>query len=131
MYQSMFNEKKCFCQMCKRLFPTRYIERNDVEKNPAFAWEQMYLNLCLTCSKDYTLLRNNDAIWQQFVENIINADVMSGGNVDIPIGAGSITFTATHLAEIQEILKNEGWGSNAPRRKPVKGTSEEDDYGNE
>ena len=131
MYQSMFNEKKCFCQMCKGLYPTRYIERNDVEKNPAYAWEQMYLNLCLTCSKDYTLLRNNDAIWQQFVENIIYADVLSGGNVDIPIGAGSITFTATHLAEIQEIFKNEGWGSNAPRRNPIMGTSEENGYGNE
>ena len=99
--------------------------------DPAYAWEQMYLNLCLTCSKDYTLLRNNDAIWQQFVENIIYADVLSGGNVDIPIGAGSITFTATHLAEIQEIFKNEGWGSNAPRRNPIMGTSEENGYGNE
>ena len=127
MYQSVFNENKCFCQMCRRLISHRYIERNDIERNPAYAWEQMYLNLCLNCSKDYKLLRNNEVIWQQFVKNIMNANIWHLGSIEIPIGGFSITFTATHLAEVQEILKNEGWGEEAPKRKPVLGNSTGDE----
>lgn len=127
MYQSVFNKSKCFCQMCKRLTPKRYIERNDIEKNPVYAWEQMHLNLCLNCSKDYKLLRNNEAVWRRFVKEIMAANVMHVGAIEIPIGEGSVTFTATHLAEIQEIFKNEGWGENAPRRKPILGRSVNDE----
>ena len=127
MYKSIYNEKKCFCQMCRRVFPTRYIERNDIERNPVYAWDQMYLNLCLNCSKDYILLRYNDVIWQQFIDNIMAADIRSEGSIDVPIGTGSITFTATHLAEVQEIFRNEGWGDSAPRRIPTKGSSIEDE----
>ena len=127
MYQSVFNPYKCFCQMCQRLTHVRYVERNDIEKKPAYAWEQMYLNLCLECSKDYKLLRNNEVIWQQFVESIMSADVIKEGAITIPIGGESITFTATHLAEVQEIFKNEGWGKNAPVRKPILGSTTEND----
>lgn len=127
MYQSTFNPNKCFCQMCKKLVSRRYIERNDVEKNPAYAWEQMYLSLCLNCSKDYKLLRNNEIIWQQFVNSIMGANPLSDGTVEILIGGVSVTFTATHLAEIQEIFRNEGWGDKAPKRKPVLGSSESDE----
>ena len=124
MYQSIYNSKKCFCQMCKKLVLRRYIERNDIEKNPAFAWNQMYLSLCLNCSKDYKLLRNNETIWQQFLKSIMRANPLSGGSVEVEIGGESITFTATHLAEVQEIFRTEGWGTNAPRRKPILGKSE-------
>ena len=129
MYQSKFYQNRCFCQMCKSLTPYRYIERNDIERNPAFAWEQMYLNLCLNCSKDYKLLRNNEVIWQQFLSNIMKINPMTDGSFEVPIGSSSksITFTATHLAEVQEIFKNEGWGANAPKRKPILGQSERDD----
>ena len=115
--------------MCKSLTPYRYIERNDIERNPAFAWEQMYLNLCLNCSKDYKLLRNNEVIWQQFLSNIMKINPMTDGSFEVPIGSSSksITFTATHLAEVQEIFKNEGWGPNAPKRKPILGQSERDE----
>ena len=41
MYQSSNNPNKCFCQKCKRLVPLRYIERDDIEMNPAYAWKQM------------------------------------------------------------------------------------------
>ena len=127
MYQSTFNQNKCFCQMCQRLYPLKYIERNDIERNPAYAWEQMYLNLCLTCSKDYILLRHNELLWQQFINNLMKVNVLSGGMFEIPIGNETIAFTATHLAEIQEIFKNEGWGDHAPKRKPVKGKSIDDE----
>lgn len=129
MYQSTFNPNKCFCQMCKKPVSSRYIERNDIEKNPAYAWEQMYLNLCLNCSKDYKLLRNNEIIWQQFVKSIMGANPLKDGAVEIPIGGESVTFTATHLAEVQEIFRNEGWGDKTPKRKPVLGNSDgnEDD----
>lgn len=113
--------------MCKRLTSRRYIERNDIEKNPAYAWDQMYLNLCLECSKDYKLLRNNEIIWQQFVQSIMRENPLQGESIEIKIGGMSVTFTATHLAEVQEIFRNEGWGEKAPRRKPVLGKSDSDE----
>ncbi len=129
MYQSKSYQNRCFCQMCKRLKPYCYIERNEIERNPAYAWEQMYLNLCLNCSKDYKLLRNNKVIWQQFLSKIMKINPMTDGSFEVPIGSSSksITFTATHLAEVQEIFKNEGWGANAPKRKPILGQSERDE----
>ena len=127
MYQSVNNENKCFCQMCRRLTSRRYIERNDIERNPAYAWEQMYLCLCLNCSKDYILLRNNEEIWKQFLHRIMGADPMHSGIVEIPLGDGNITFTSVHLAEVQEIFKNEGWGEDAPKRKPKMGHSINDE----
>ena len=49
----------------------------------------------------------NDSIRNAFVESIIDYDIYSEGTVDIPIGSNdAITFTAKHLAEIQEILKH-------------------------
>lgn len=127
MYRSIYNPNKCFCQMCKKLVGVRYVERNDVERNPAFAWEQMYLNLCLNCSKDYMALRHNNVLWQNFVNNIMATNPMDAGSFEIPIGGVSVTFTATHLAEIQEIFKNEGWGSAAPKRKAILGSSVDDE----
>ncbi len=109
---------RCFCQMCKKSWPERYIENNEIDIEPAYAWEQTRLSLCLQCSKDYILLRNNKAIRQRFVQNIMKADVANVGTCEIGIGEDrSITFTATHLAEIQEIFRQQGWGDNAPRRQ--------------
>lgn len=50
--------------------------------------------------------------------------------IEIPIASSTITFTGTHLAEIQEIFNFQGWGENAPKRNPILGNSdggEEDD----
>ena len=105
MYQSTNNENKCFCQMCKKMVPMRYIERNNVQEKPKFAWDQMYLSLCLTCSKDYILARNNKAIWRRFIEAIEEADTSSKDKIEIEMGDKTLTFTSTHLAEIQEIFK--------------------------
>ena len=104
-YGSRDNPGLCFCQMCEELFDRRYIERNDIQKKPKFAWEQMYLCLCLTCSKDYILLRNNKTIWERFIDDIKNADVEGEENVQIEIGGEkTIIFTGTHIAEIQAIF---------------------------
>ena len=113
--------------MCKKKYNNKYIERNNIEKLPAYAWSQMYLNLCLTCSKDYIELRNNDALWGQFIAGIMKTNPLSADHFDIRIGDSTITFTATHLAEVQEILKQEGWGNKAPKRKPKLGKSTGDE----
>ena len=83
--------------------------------------------ISITCSKDYILLRHNDILWQSFINQIMAVNPLSAGSFEIPIGALSVTFTATHLAEIQEIFKNQGWGAKAPKRKAVLGNSVDDE----
>lgn len=107
MYGSEYNTQKCFCQMCQKIVPKTHIERNDVQKLPKYGWDQMFLSLCLNCSKDYILLRNNNAVWQKFISSILDADVEDEETVWIPIGNKELAFTAVHLAEIQAILNLE------------------------
>lgn len=107
MYASEYNSQKCFCQMCQRIVPKTYIERNDVQRLPKYGWDQMYLSLCLNCSKDYILLRNNKSVWEKFIKNILEADVEDEETVEVEIGNKTLTFTATHLAEIQTIFELE------------------------
>ena len=64
----------------------------------------MYLSMCLTCSKDFVLLRNNRAVWERFIQEIKDANVENRSKAEIEIGDRTIAFTAKHLAEIQEIL---------------------------
>lgn len=107
MYRSEYTTRKCFCQMCQKSVPKNYIEHNDVQKLPQYGWSQMYLNLCLNCSKDYTSLRNNGFVWNKFIHNILEANTEDDETVRINIGNREIVFTATHLAEIQTILELE------------------------
>lgn len=93
------------------------------DETPVYTWNQMYLNLCLTCSKDYIYRRNNDIVWKKFITALMKATPNSIGKVEIPLEDKSITFTATHLAEVQEIFKAQGWGRKAPERKPKLGKS--------
>ena len=122
----MFSENRCFCQMCRQKVHKKYIERNDIEKAPAYAWNQMYLNLCLTCSKDYISMRYNDIVWGEFINAIMAVKPSTAGKFEVPIGNSTITFTATHIAEVQEILKTQGWGRKSPKRVPKLGKSIED-----
>ena len=46
----------------------------------------------------------------------MNTDVLSDNFFDLPLGDKTIGFTAVHLAEIQEILKCEGW-PDLPQRE--------------
>lgn len=107
MYGSQYNEKKCFCQMCQNLVKLSHIERNDVQKKPKYGWDQMYLSLCLNCSKDYVFLRNNPTVWKNFIAEILSVDVANKSTIEIEIADRTIAFTATHLAEIQEIFRLE------------------------
>ena len=127
MCRSASKTGKHFCQMCQKKFDRRYIEMNKIEKNPSYAWEQMYFSLCVHCSKDYILLRHSDVVWKNFISQIVSANVMESGVVEIPIADRIIAFTATHLAEIQEIFDAQGWGVTAPKRKPIMGKSEADE----
>lgn len=106
-YGSLKNRGRYFCQMCNNTFPERYIERNNLQKDPKFAWKQTYLSLCLQCSKDFILYRNNDFVWERFQKELKNKDIDSETvTVRLDDNQG-ITFTAAHLAEVQEILKQE------------------------
>ena len=96
----------CFCQMCLTPKPKGYIEVNNIEISPEYFFSQLRITLCLECSKKFEALRRNDSIRNAFIESIIDYDIYDESTVEISIGSGdTITFTAKHLAEIQEILK--------------------------
>ena len=100
-------EKRCFCQMCKKVKQHGYIEVNNIEAKPDFFFSELRISLCLECSKYFIYQRNNNAIREAFLDALMNTTVQNDGNVSIPIGhdGRTITFTAKHLAEIQEILQ--------------------------
>ena len=51
-------------------------------------------------------LETGDYKREKYIEAIKNADIQEQGKISIPIDQNkTLTFTATHLAEIQEILK--------------------------
>lgn len=99
------NEYNNFCQMCKKKFEGKYIEFYAVELEPKYAWEQMHLSLCLKCSKDYKLLRNNSQIHNDFLKYLMSVDIYDTEPIKVPIGNSEMNFTATHIVEIQQILK--------------------------
>lgn len=98
-------QKRCFCQMCKRLKPYPFIEVNNIELSPKYYFSQLRVALCLECSKEFEYLRKNEKIRENFLRAIKTADIQNQGIVEIPIGSeDTIKFTGKHLAEIQEIL---------------------------
>ncbi len=74
---------------------------------PEYFFSELRIALCLECSKKFEALRNNDSIREAFLKHIKEYDIhVEESKVEIPIGNNDkITFTAKHLAEIQEILK--------------------------
>ncbi|HPD89233.1 MAG TPA: hypothetical protein PLU75_07165 [Oscillospiraceae bacterium] len=94
----------CFCQMCHQVKPHRLIEVNNIEAQPRYYFPQLRISLCLECSKRFESLRSNEEIRNEYIEAIKTAEIQNQGKIDIPIGEETITFTANHLAEIQEIL---------------------------
>lgn len=96
----------CFCQMCLKPKPKVYIEVNSIDILPEFFFSQLRLSLCLECSKRFEALRRNEPIRKAFIRCIKEYVITDEGTVEIPIGNfDSITFTAKHLAEIQEIFR--------------------------
>lgn len=100
-------KKIAFCQMCLRPKPYMLMEVNNLEINPSYYFHQTRIALCLECSKRFEALREKDDIREEYLKAIRGAIISQGGKEEIPIGHEvSLTFTATHLAEVQEILKN-------------------------
>lgn len=96
----------CFCQMCRNVKWYKFIEVNNIELQSGYYFPQMRISLCLECSKRFESLRSNSAIRNDYIVAIKNAVILNQGKVDIAVGKEeTITFTAKHLAEIQEILK--------------------------
>ena len=99
-------KKECFCQMCKRVKPYSLMEVNNIEIKPKYFFSEMRLALCLECSKRFEFLRGNTSNRTDFIDRIKREVINLQKTIVIPLGKNyKITFTAKHLAEIQEILK--------------------------
>lgn len=99
---------KCFCQMCRRVKDNSFIEVNNIELSPKYFFPELRIALCLECSKRFESLRNNTTLRERFIESIRSAKHNGMGKLDVAIGSETITFTAAHLVEIQEILRQAG-----------------------
>jgi hypothetical protein len=89
------------CQMCEKRSP--YWEIAEIIPEPQKEISQMNLSFCPTCAAQYRRLRHDENIMREFKHNILNADI--NGKPVVNIGDSQIHFTATHLAEIQELLR--------------------------
>lgn len=106
---------RCFCQMCRKVKSYELMEVNNIFAEPQYYFHQTRVALCLECSKHFEAIRSLNARKvkngqvEPFLDAICKAKIGAEGNIDIPITKEkSIRFTATHLAEIQEILRGLG-----------------------
>ena len=93
------------CQMCQK--PTKYITAVEIINNPVKELAPMHLCLCPECGRKFLHYRNKGKgrNLENFIDELKIAETGSE-NVDIAINnENSITFTAMHLAEIQEMVK--------------------------
>lgn len=103
----------CFCQMCGNVEPSPLIEVNALESEPPFFWSQLRLALCLRCSKEFTLLRNNQKFRHDLIQRLMTKqplDDRQNVNILVKLSGGMefrLQFTRTHFAEIQEILRRQ------------------------
>lgn len=95
----------CFCQMCKNVKHHRYVEVNNIEANPKYYWKELRIVLCLECSKHFEEIRQNKQEWEKFYRALMQIDPNQRAPVDVSIANETITFTQTHLAEIQGIMQ--------------------------
>lgn len=106
IYTPEGEKTRAFCQMCRRLKSHMLMEVNNLELKPKYFFPQTRVALCLECSKRFELMRENRSIRDDYLNAIRDAKISDEGKVEIPVGQEDIlTFTATHLAEIQEILR--------------------------
>lgn len=105
-YRPGSNTDGCFCQMCRTVKSTEYIETNNIFLKPEYYWPQTRISLCFDCSKKFKMMRENDDIMEKFYRGIEMADTTSDEAVSIPIGDVDIRFTQMHLVELQEIIKS-------------------------
>ena len=98
--------KIAFCQMCLKPKNYMFMEVNSLELKPKHYFPQMRVALCLECSKFFEAIRGNGSFREQYLNEIRRANPYVNENIEIPLDQQhSLTFTAAHLAEIQEILK--------------------------
>ncbi len=105
-YRPASNTDGCFCQMCRAVKSSEYIEANNIFLKPEYYWPQTRISLCLDCSKKFTMMRMNNDVMEKFYRKIETADITSTNAISIPIGDVDIRFTQMHLAELQEIIKS-------------------------
>ena len=97
--------RQCFCQICKKLKPSEFIEVNNIEMEPKRYFPELRLALCLECSKIYEARRYSAQYRSKFLENILKTGIEDQTIIAVSMGEMQISFTGKHLAEIQEILK--------------------------
>lgn len=105
MYGNDYDKEKFTCQICRKATSKLYIEVNQIEANPLFEWPQMHLSLCVECSRDFEALRNNKQLADAFISDLSIVSLDQDEPIEIPIDDINVSFTLTHLAEIQEILR--------------------------
>lgn len=99
-------KKIAFCQMCCRPKPYMLMEVNNLELKPKYYFPQTRVALCLECSKRFEALREKRDVREEYLKAICSAGISGEGRIEIPVGdEETLTFTATHLAEVQELLK--------------------------
>lgn len=103
MYASEINRSVCICQMCKK--PSDYYWSVQIEKEPKLELQQMHILLCPDCAARYRQLRTDPVAYPLFIDDIANSSELQDEPISVSAGSNSINFTATHLAEIKEILR--------------------------
>ena len=94
------------CQMCGRIKRKALVEARGLLKEPKYFFEQMRIVLCLDCGKRFEEMRKGES-YCDFLNELKEADTRNEGRISISITEDEcITFTAKHLAEIQEILRS-------------------------
>ena len=107
MYANGTNQS--FCQICKKAYPNEFTECHRLELRPKYAWNETNVNLCYSCTTKFDNFKKKPE-FNKFIEDILAIDDYDEGAIDIPFEYDkSISFTAKHLAEIQIILRLEGY----------------------
>lgn len=92
------------CQICKE--PAQFVEAVEIA-NFGLELPQMHLCLCKNCASKYKAIRDShkDDYRVKFYNAIISIDVDNAEEFEIGLNAEiSVTFTQTHLAEVQTLL---------------------------
>ena len=108
-YEAKENSDFCFCQMCRKAKRKAYIEVTCIQQEPSLFLPQIYLSLCLECSKRFQGLRatKKSNFSRELFRKITNARIYGSGSVIVDMEDSfdlSLSFTETHLAEIQAVL---------------------------
>ena len=102
MYMNESNAN--ICQICKR--PAQYVDAVEIA-NFGLELPQMHLCLCKNCASKYKSIRDNckDDYKANLHNAIISMDVDASEEFEIDLNADvSVTFTQTHLTEVQTLL---------------------------